>query len=279
MSRINDGTNKWYWILLGGFALATLFLFFLCFYAPEHSPSKPVDSDTSAENTDAADSGETPQVEEALDLILKFQEQLSSSYLILVDDSHPLPEDYDPALTTVKQNTDLRMVPAAAKALEEFWDEATSAGFSPVIRVAYRSRKEQNKVFDDAAESYMNAGYTSEKAQKMARMDSGDGDTSEHRLGLAFDFSEKCLSDVNDEGVTFRDFAAGNLPKHGFTLTFPEGAEAITGRKASAVHYRYVGPDAATVMSERDMALPQYLDYLQSQIDYQCQLVESLKKK
>ena len=140
------------------------------------------------------------------------------------------------------------------------------------MTAAYRSEAEQEKLYNSTVQSYMNAGYAAEKARSMAASEVGSVNCSEHQLGFAVDFSSKELASVGSDGTTtFGDFLAQTMPKYGFILSYPAGSESQTEHVSSYTHYRYVGLEAAEIISEKGWTLPQYRDYLKIQIDYQKQ--------
>jgi len=77
---------------------------------------------------------------------------------------------------------------------------------------------------------------------------------SEHQLGTAIDLTD---SSINFAGVDdrFADSKGGkwlqaNAYKYGFTMSFPEGKQNITGFTYEPWHWRYIGVSAATTLRE-----------------------------
>ena len=80
---------------------------------------------------------------------------------------------------------------------------------------------------------------------------------SEHQIGLALDIVTDSYRELN-EG--FAETAAGkwlaeNSYKYGFILRYPLGKEYITGIEYEPWHFRYVGVEAATVITEQGITL------------------------
>lgn len=77
---------------------------------------------------------------------------------------------------------------------------------------------------------------------------------SEHQLGTTIDLTD---SSINFAGVDdrFADSKGGkwlqaNAYKYGFTMSFPEGKQNITGFTYEPWHWRYIGVSAATTLRE-----------------------------
>ena len=101
--------------------------------------------------------------------------------------------------------------------------------------------------------SYMDAYMISSKAVTVPG-------ASEHQIGLAIDI-------VSDDYVTldegFADTAAGRwLAEHsceyGFILRYPEGKEYITSIEFEPWHFRYVGREAAMVITGEGITLEEF---------------------
>ena len=79
---------------------------------------------------------------------------------------------------------------------------------------------------------------------------------SEHQLGLSFD--------INVPGRSFKGtkqctWLHEHCWEYGFILRYQEGKEAITGFKAEAWHYRWVGLEHARRMKEENLCLEEYI--------------------
>jgi len=87
---------------------------------------------------------------------------------------------------------------------------------------------------------------------------------SEHQLGLALDITSDTYIELLQG---FADTEAGKwLAEHcceyGFVLRYPLGKEDITGVEYEPWHFRYVGKEAATVMTEEGICLEEFMDRL-----------------
>ena len=94
---------------------------------------------------------------------------------------------------------------------------------------------------------------------------------SEHQTGLAIDLAE------NKEQI---DFICPHFPymgiwgkfrmtapRFGFVERYVSGKEQITGIGAEPWHFRYVGYPHSVIMTEKDMALEEYICFLKENTD------------
>ena len=98
---------------------------------------------------------------------------MNNDYLgILVNKTHPLPEDYEPA--------DLVPVNIPAEALETMFRDAEAAGLHPIGVSGYRSYERQKNIYTSnlAVKGEMHTSLYSAKPGQ-----------SEHQTGLAMDIS------------------------------------------------------------------------------------------
>ncbi len=87
---------------------------------------------------------------------------------------------------------------------------------------------------------------------------------SEHRLGLALDIVSNTYKNLDEgfAGTPAGIWLAENSYKYGFILRYPKDKEDITGIDYEPWHFRYVGVDAATVITERGITLEEFWDEL-----------------
>ncbi len=265
----------------------TLAIFAFCFLgAGNLFSSEGGDSDVN-HTAGSTDSQQTTDREQLSSIIAEvqgkmnnFQTLLDSPYLMSVGESSPIPEGYDVGeLTLLTGYETLKLESTAAAKFNEFLAAADKAGHAASVTAAYRTEKQQKKAYDDAVEGFMNAGYPAEKARSMAASSVGSVNCSEHQLGFAVDFSKKEMTLLGSDGRTFEEFLTDTIYKYGFILSYPAGEEEQTGKEANTVHYRYVGVEAAKEMQEEQWTLNEYRDYLQTQLDYLKQYVQSLETK
>lgn len=156
--------------------------------------------------------------------------------LILVDKAHPLPESHAPAdladldlagIPVTKPGMRLRR--PALDALARMVAAAGTEGVGLVIGSAYRSYAYQLDLFARNVAAYGEA----EASRFSAR-----AGRSQHQLGTAVDFSP--IDDVFADTAAGR-WVAANAGRFGFSLSFPEGMEAVTGYVWESWHWRFVG--------------------------------------
>lgn len=121
---------------------------------------------------------------------------------------------------------DLRRMVAAMRAV----------GLNPVIASAYRSYAVQEATY---------AYWVRTLGQAQADRVSAKPGHSEHQLGTAIDFaSAENGYELDESFATTREgrWLLANAARYGFVLSYPAGAEAVTGYAYEPWHYRYVGP-------------------------------------
>jgi D-alanyl-D-alanine carboxypeptidase len=159
---------------------------------------------------------------------------------ILVDKQHALPEDYEPSdLVTLKGGSyevsreNLQLRRAAADSLEEMAAAARADGVTLVVSSGYRSREYQTVVYNRNVQ---------EMGREAADRESARPGHSQHQLGLVADFGS--ITDAFAETAAGR-WLYNNAGRFGWSLSFPDGYEAVTCYRWESWHYRYTGRDLA----------------------------------
>lgn len=178
--------------------------------------------------------------------------------LILVNKQHPIPDDYEFHLGTISGN--LRCDERIITPLLDMMKAARKDGVSLIICSPYRDMNRQTMLFNNKVERYMAGGMSYMDAFNLASQAVTVPGSSEHQIGLAIDIISDGYSSL-DEG--FGNTAAGkwlaeNSYKYGFILRYPAGKEDITSIEFEPWHFRYVGVDAATFISENDICLEEF---------------------
>lgn len=181
--------------------------------------------------------------------------------LILVNKTHLIPEDYDVELATIRGNikADVRIVDSVLGMIKA----ASEDGVVISICSPYRDYDRQVVLFNRKVASYKNRGYSEEEAYDLASNTVAIPGTSEHQLGLAFDFISNNYTSL-DEG--FANTKAGiwlkeNAADYGFILRYPEDKVEITDIQFEPWHYRYVG-DAAKYIMDNGLCLEEYVEMI-----------------
>ncbi len=178
--------------------------------------------------------------------------------LILVNKDHLIPDDYSFELATItdKVKSDVR----CASALVEMIKAAKDDNVYLYVASPFRDLERQTYVFNRKLKSVMAEGYEYDEAYEIASETVAPPGTSEHQIGLAFDFVTDGYWKL-DEG--FADTEGGkwlkeNGPDYGFILRYPKGREDITKIEFEPWHYRYVGVKAAQEMERLGLTLEEY---------------------
>jgi D-alanyl-D-alanine carboxypeptidase len=174
--------------------------------------------------------------------------------LVLVDKTHPLPADAVPPdlvslggyhLSVSRNDLQLRksIMPAVLA-----MDSAARADGAPLLySSSYRS-------FDYQAGVY--AREVKEFGQAQADRESARPGTSQHQLGTVIDFGS-----ITDAFADTREgrWLAAHAWEYGFSLSYPEGYESVTGYRHESWHYRYITKPAARLQREFFGDIQQYM--------------------
>jgi len=172
---------------------------------------------------------------------------------LLVDKRHGLEKSYEPEDLVVLADGQYRVGRSglmlrkdAAAALEEMASAAGADGLTLVASSAYRSYDYQAQVY---------SRHVREMGQEEADRVSARPGHSQHQLGLVLDFGSIDDSFAKtSEGI----WIAANASRFGWSLSYPQGLEAITGYSWESWHYRYVGKDLAAFIDNYFDGIQQY---------------------
>lgn len=182
--------------------------------------------------------------------------------LILVNKQHSIPEDYTFPLGTItgSMQCDERIL----EELLAMMQAARADGVDLVVCSPYRDYNRQTYLFERKITRYMNAGMSYMDAYKTASMSVTSPNASEHRIGLAIDFysSSYMRLDTGFADTEAGRWLAAHSYEYGFILRYPEGKEYITGIGYEPWHFRYVGVEAATVITEKEITLEEFWEDL-----------------
>ncbi len=162
------------------------------------------------------------------------------SLLYLIDKKHFVGSDYVPKdLIPVKNNelwnvsrNDLSLRPEAYAALEDLSRAALNDGIKLMVSSTYRSYQYQEGLFNR---------YVKQDGLELAERYSARPGTSQHQLGVAIDFG----SITDDWGDTkMGQWVYKHAAEHGWSLSFPQGYEDVTGYMWECWHFRYIGKEA-----------------------------------
>ena len=166
------------------------------------------------------------------------KDDLSLYYLI--DKTHTVGADYEPThLRKLVQNNDyiinkttLSLREDAADALAEMGRAAKKDGVTLDVSSTYRSYETQERTFNY---------WVSVDGLEEAERESARPGTSQHQLGAAVDFGNIEDSYSLTDGCKWLN---AHAEEYGWSLSFPQGYEDITGYRWECWHFRYIGIEA-----------------------------------
>ena len=100
--------------------------------------------------------------------------------------------------------------------------------------------------------------YVKQDGKEAADTYSGRPGFSEHQTGFAVDVYNGNESYTDFHITEEFKWMQKHAKEYGFILRFPEGKEHETGYQYESWHYRYVGLEAATYITEKNITLEEY---------------------
>jgi D-alanyl-D-alanine carboxypeptidase len=172
---------------------------------------------------------------------------------VLVDKQHSLSRDYVPpdlvelaegSYRVTRQGLMLRR--AAADSLEAMASAARSERVILTAASAYRSYDYQVEVYNRNVR---------EMGREAADRESARPGHSQHQLGLVLDFYP-----IDDAFASTTAFVwlQKNAGRFGWSLSYPEAHEHITGYRWESWHYRYLGQELASFTNKYFEGIQQY---------------------
>lgn len=185
--------------------------------------------------------------------------------LVLINKQHSIPDDY--TMTLGRINTIKGSMQCDERIIDELLEMLQAAeedGITLAICSPYRDLEYQEMLFNRKIKRYMGRGMSYMEAYQLSSQTVTVPGASEHQIGLALDIVTDTYLTL-DEG--FGETPAGiwlaeNSYRYGFILRYPKGKEYITGIEYEPWHFRYVGVDAATVITERGITLEEFWEEL-----------------
>lgn len=182
--------------------------------------------------------------------------------LLLINKQHTIPEEYQFTLGTIKGS--MRCDERIIDPLTQMFAAAKEDGVNLGVCSPYRDMERQEYLFDRKVKSYQQSGMSYIDAYKQACFTVTVPGASEHQVGLAVDIISDTYTSLD---IGFADTDAGKWLKehsweYGFILRYPEGKEEITGIQYEPWHFRYVGVDAARVITSQNITLEEFVENL-----------------
>ena len=181
------------------------------------------------------------------------QDDISLYYLI--DKKHNIGSDYEPThLVKLVKNEDyiinkntLSLREDVEAALRVMAKAAKADGIMLDVSSTYRSYQTQERTFNY---------WVSVDGLEEAERESARPGTSQHQLGVAIDFGNIEDSFALTESSKW---LVQNAAKYGWSLSFPQGYEDVTGYRYECWHYRYIGVEACNFQKKWFNDIQQYM--------------------
>ncbi|MBS3943580.1 MAG: M15 family metallopeptidase [Dethiobacter sp.] len=140
----------------------------------------------------------------------------------------------------------------AEQALRRMWEAARADGIELLLTSAYRSFETQEILFRD---------YASRHGEDRANTFSARAGQSEHQLGTAVDFGGTPADHTSAFAETTPgQWLAARAHEFGFALSYPDGAQEITGYVFEPWHFRYIGVESAAEWRDSGLVLSRFLE-------------------
>lgn len=179
--------------------------------------------------------------------------------MVLVNWQNKMEDGYEPELAELQKNyyVDERILDAAKQMLAD----AKKEGLHVIVCSAYRSVERQESLFNESMKEKIKDGMSYVEAYQETAKSIAVPGTSEHALGLALDLISNQYDELDEgqEDTKEAKWLAENCYKYGFILRYPLEKTAITGIIYEPWHYRYVGVEDATKITELGITLEEYL--------------------
>ncbi|WP_158006631.1 M15 family metallopeptidase [Floricoccus penangensis] len=190
--------------------------------------------------------------------------------LILVNKKNVL--DYEVSFNQVSMTEGKSIIvdERIEEALQSYVDGAKSAGYDIQYVSGYRSRADQQVVYNTSLQQNIANGLSKKQAEEATESLINPPGASEHMTGLAVDIagSDALAAYPQLEGDMDKYESQQWLIKHaqdyGFILRYPKDPKSIeqTMIDYESWHFRYVGKDIAKYITEKGITLEEYLDKL-----------------
>lgn len=150
----------------------------------------------------------------------------------------------------------------AVEALGRMLEDAIEDGISNwQVSSAYRTNSEQQALIDQSVNNYKknNPNWSKARCLSATYQTVAPAGTSEHQTGLAFDIT---VPGVSFTGTQQQKWLHEHCYEYGFIVRFTEDKQSKTGFLAESWHFRYVGIEAAQVMTFNNWCLEEYVEIM-----------------
>ncbi|MDO5377536.1 MAG: D-alanyl-D-alanine carboxypeptidase family protein [Clostridia bacterium] len=202
---------------------------------------------------------------------LSADEAPEMDYLLLVNRDNKLDQNYVPtdlvAIADIIPSSVLKVKyegtranRTATEALLRMLEDAIADGVDNwQVSSAYRGYSEQQSLVDQSVSKYQknNPSWSRERCLSATYQTVAPAGTSEHMTGLAFDIT---VPGVSFTGTEQQKWLHEHCYEYGFIVRFTKDKEKITGFLAESWHFRYVGTEAAQIMTYNNWCLEEYVE-------------------
>lgn len=169
--------------------------------------------------------------------------------VLLVNHLNAMPEDYEVDLV---EYGSYQVSAECVDALTQMIEGCRSAGYQCYVGSIYRSKDEQNYLWQKSYRNLLAKGYAEASASAETDKSLMRAGYSEHHTGLAVDFYDSY--DLS--------WLHANCWDYGFIVRYPEGKSDITGIIYEPWHFRYVGVELAQELKSLGLCLEEYMQML-----------------
>ena len=181
-------------------------------------------------------------------------------FAVLNGPGNPLPEDFDPQTDAI----DGAGYYLDSRAVEDFFamqQAAQEAGLQLKIISGFRSMTRQQQLYEQQVQALLGQGLDQAAAEQQAQRVEQKAYESDHNTGLAVDLVPQYSQTKNAETIVQTpeyQWLSEHAAEYGFVLRYPEDKQEITGVEFKPWHWRYVGKELASFLTEQNLTLEEY---------------------
>ena len=189
--------------------------------------------------------------------------------LRLVNRDHPLAADFAPSnlaelpdASWVEPHVNHRVDARIVEDLAAMLTAAEAAGTHPIICSSFRTYDYQENLFKNRIERAEREEHLEGiEAEEAAAFWVAPPGASEHQTGLAVDIVDADYLELDEgqEETATQQWLMIHCAEYGFILRYPTDKSATTGIGYEPWHYRYVGKEAASAITQSGLCLEEWL--------------------
>lgn len=189
--------------------------------------------------------------------------------LRLVNRDHPLAADFTPSnlaelpdASWVEPHVNHRVDARIVEDLAAMLTAAEAEGAHPVICSSFRTYDYQENLFENRIERAEREDHLEgAEAEEAAAFWVAPPGASEHQTGLAVDIVDADYPELDEgqESTATQQWLMAHCTEYGFILRYPTDKSATTGIGYEPWHYRYVGKEAASAITQSGLCLEEWL--------------------